>query len=926
MKKLLSIPPNLVNTFHQITGLSTDEFFVTHDPINHKLGSGGGTTWLLQQFEAYQQQHGGGSDERKILLHAGGQSRRLPAYGPSGKVLTPIPCINGQRGQQIDQDLLALQLPLYEQIMEAAPSSLTTMIVSGDVLIRTDRPLLPIPDVDVVCYGLPLSAEKASHHGVFVSDKNAPQQLLYMLQKPSVEHYNAVAEQHQCLVDIGIWLLSDRAVELLRRRSCKDGKVCYYDLYTDFGGALGRTPRLEDAALNQLSVAILPLEGGSFYHFGTTEDVFNSMATLQQNTDSATESRQLVFIQHADVAVPQLEKHQSVWIENSCVGEGWALHDRHMITGVPQNDWKLELLDGQCVDIVPIDEHRFAVRPYGIADSFRGDLCSEETRFTGKRMQDWLDERQLKVDDIEGNTDMQSARLFPVVENKSEAGLVLRFMLNEPDLQHGKRLWNECERLSADELSTLANLPRLFRQRREFMSQRLPSLANDYLTNGFYQNDLHRMAQLFSQNHIDIPSALNDDAPLMDRISSSMFRSEILHNKGIDGSFEHDKAFALLREGLSADALQIRQRPCWIQEENQSVIKRNPVRIDIAGGWTDTPPFSLLEGGRVVNFSLSLDGELPIQTIVMPLQEPVIRLRSVDLHAEEQIETYEQLAAYNQVGSPFSIPKAALALAGFLPRFSAEHYESLHDQLLSFGCGISITMQSNVPAGSGLGTSSILAATVLDALNDFCSLGWDRQTVGSRTLVLEQLLTTGGGWQDQFGGLFSGVNLFQTTAGFNQVPTVRNLNPTIFTSTDYEPLHLVYFTGIQRTAKTILAEIVHRMFLNEHHQQSLLQSMKRHTLQMADAIDRADYREVGLLMRKTWQQNQLLDSGTNPRAVAQLTSLIDDLCYGYKSPGAGGGGFLYMMAKDLEAARRIETILRDNAINRQARLYTMKLT
>ena len=48
MKKLLSLPPNLVDVFHEVTGLSREEYFCTCDPIGHRLGSGGGTTWLLQ--------------------------------------------------------------------------------------------------------------------------------------------------------------------------------------------------------------------------------------------------------------------------------------------------------------------------------------------------------------------------------------------------------------------------------------------------------------------------------------------------------------------------------------------------------------------------------------------------------------------------------------------------------------------------------------------------------------------------------------------------------------------------------------------------------------------------------------------------------------------------------------------------------------
>ena len=60
--------------------------------------------------------------------------------------------------------------------------------------------------------------------------------------------------------------------------------------------------------------------------------------------------------------------------------------------------------------------------------------------------------------------------------------------------------------------------------------------------------------------------------------------------------------------------------------------------------------------------------------------------------------------------------------------------------------------------------------------------------------------------------------------------------------------------------------------------------------------------------------------------MARLTSLIDDLCLGYKLPGAGGGGYLYMVAKDPEAAARIKQILRENRINANARFVDMSLS
>ena len=334
----------------------------------------------------------------------------------------------------------------------------------------------------------------------------------------------------------------------------------------------------------------------------------------------------------------------------------------------------------------------------------------------------------------------------------------------------------------------------------------------------------------------------------------------------------------------------------------------------------------MMEGGNVVNMAIELNGQPPLQTYVRPCPDYHIILRSIDLGAMEVVENYEQLADYNKVGSPFSIPKAALALAGFLPGFCTEPYDSLEHQLQAFGSGIEITLLSAVPAGSGLGTSSILAATVLGALNDFCGLAWDKNEIGNRTLVLEQLLTTGGGWQDQYGGLLQGVKLLQTDRGFEQTPTVRWLPTELFTQPEYKACHLLYYTGITRTAKGILAEIVRRMFLNEHDELELLREMHHHALDMYDTIQRANFEKMGRLVGKTWQQNMLIDSGTCPPAIAQIVQKGDYLCLGYKLCGAGGGGFLYLVAKDAEAAARIRRILHEQRTNDSARFVEMSLS
>ena len=493
-----------------------------------------------------------------------------------------------------------------------------------------------------------------------------------------------------------------------------------------------------------------------------------------------------------------------------------------------------------------------------------------------------------------------------------------------------KKLFGNARLLSAEDISNIANLERLEEQRKMFRKSNWAALAANYKQSIFYQIDLNDAAQEFAANDIPLPPQVTDDLPLMARIRDNMFRAETerLKNGAEDNKTNEftNNAFALLREGLTSTVLADRQCPKMSVYPDQIVWGRSPVRIDLAGGWTDTPPYCLNEGGNVVNIAIELNGQMPLQTYVRPCKEYHIILRSIDLGVSETITTYEELADFNHVGSPFSIPKAALALAGFQPGFSTEQYPTLESQLKAFGCGIEVTSLAAIPAGSGLGTSSILASTVLGAVSNFCGLGWDKNEIGKRTLVLEQLLTTGGGWQDQFGGILQGVKLLQTVPDFNQSPVVRWLPDDLFTQAEYKGCHLLYYTGITRTAKKLLAEIVKKMFLNDSNELTLLANMKQHALDTYEAIQQQSFEKYGQLVRKTWEQNQLIDGGTNPESVAAITQLIDDYCLGYKLAGAGGGGYLYMVAKDPDAATKIKKVLAEHRTNANERFVKMSIS
>ena len=358
MKKLLSLPANLVRYFYDIENLSREEYYCTSDPVGKRVGSGGGTTWLLES--CYNEESESSSacpfeewigNEKRILLHAGGQSRRLPAYGTSGKILTPIPVFRWERGQKLSQNLLSLQLSLYEDIMEKAPHGVNTLIASGDVYIRSNSRINDIPEADVVCYGMWVEPSLATNHGVFVMNRNTPTELEYMLQKPSITELGKLLNTHLFLMDIGIWLLSDRAVNLLRKKSYdENGNIRFYDLYSDFGPALGKCPTIKDEELSGLTVAIVPLEKGEFYHYGTSPELISSTVKVQSLVLDQREIMQRglkpnpsIFTQNSVIDYKFDSSNRNVWIENSFIGKGWRFTENNIVTGIPQNSWQTHL-------------------------------------------------------------------------------------------------------------------------------------------------------------------------------------------------------------------------------------------------------------------------------------------------------------------------------------------------------------------------------------------------------------------------------------------------------------------------------------------------------------------------------------------------------------------------------------------------------
>jgi fucokinase len=329
-----------------------------------------------------------------------------------------------------------------------------------------------------------------------------------------------------------------------------------------------------------------------------------------------------------------------------------------------------------------------------------------------------------------------------------------------------------------------------------------------------------------------------------------------------------------------------------------------PARIDLGGGWSDTPPFCLDWGGTVLNIAVLLNGAYPIRTTVQRLKEPLIRCVSDEDGQTAEYRTCEELLYPPEPGDPFSIPRTALCMVS---PFACG--DALRKRLEQMGGGIEIRTAVNLPMGSGLGTSSMLAATILRGLSEMLGLDVSDQSLSEQVMRLEQRMTTGGGWQDQAGGIFPGAKLAVTGPGLHQRIRIQPLLWTPERKEEFERRVVLYYTGIQRVARDLLRQVVGRYLGRETGCVQVLHSIKTLAMEMVYAIQEGEWEHLGLLLDRHWELNKALDPNTANAPINGLLETARPFIHGAKLAGAGGGGFLILVARSPEAAVELKGFL-----------------
>lgn len=941
IQKLLSLPPGMVPHYFQLTGKDTKEWYCDSDPIDKKVGSGGGTASILASAYLAEDYDGSFAEwlslKKRMVIHSGGESRRLPAYAPYGKSLLPMPVFRWSKGQYIDQNLLDFQVSYYDRILKQAPEGYTSLVGSGDVLFISDDRFNDLPEADVLVFGIWVDDDVASRHGVFFSPRQQQDQLAFVKQKPSREDLGSYARDYFYLMDSGIVLMNAKTTRILMKKSgwneeagsFEGGSPDFYDLYGEMLTCFGTEASNPDKDFEGLNIKLVPLTEGEFYHFGSNRDLISSSLKLQNRVSDQrlkfsreTNHHPSIFQQNSKIDLPFTAENHHLWIENSFVPDTWMLKHHHIITGVPENKWELDLPENICLDIVHLPGEKYCLRLYGFDDGFR-DSLEDGVSWMGTNLKKWLEARSIDSDSagISREDSIFELPIFPVLE-LDKIPAMLNWMVRGGD---DPSMWLDSERLSARLLSERTDPHALYRQREKLKASTLSALAKNHHKSIFYYLDLERCASDFSQLGLAAPMDLPENETIVKQINDHMFRARLIKEPGSSKRHE-DLAFSILREEMIDTLKSQRIHPVRNVLDDQILWGRSPVRLDLAGGWTDTPPYCIMEGGKVVNLSVELNGQLPLQVYARPLTEFKIILRSIDLGEKLEITSFEELQAYNRIGGGFSIPLAALVLAGFGPDFSQKTYPNLEAQLKDLGCGIELSLLAAIPKGSGLGTSSNLAATVLGTLSEFCGLNWHNHELAYRTLILEQMLTSGGGWQDQYGGIFPGVKLLETAPGILQKPSIKWLPEHLFSNRESKEMMLLYYTGVTRVAHNILGEIVKGMFLNSSRHLSIFAEMKEHAGETFETILRNDYEGVAARVAHSWDLNRRLDEGTDPAVIQAITGMVDDQLLGYKLLGAGGGGYMMMFAKSADAALKTKRILESKPPNSRARFVEFSVS
>ncbi len=891
------------------------DWLVLADPPGPRLGSAGATVHALaaaahrlrERFES----------ARLLVLHCGGLSQRVPQLSHLGKAFAP--------GAADDRDGTLFTHVVIELARLFDGMEPGAVIACGDVLYTAPEIGLTPRRKEALAVACHTSAEQASRHGVYLWEPGHSD-AADSWQKPDVSRLQSLEGERRWGMDTGVLYLgaaviaallraiaivpsADPAGAFRRRRAEWRGLELYRDLTPPMTSAwrddrcLPGSPGAAQRALSRFPLRVTCPEGAVLHHYGTSAELLRLVGHGP---------RPRVHASHLEAG----ELAAGVVLDRCLAERPVSVAAGSYVSGLNQPGDALRIGAARVVYQLPL-------RP---AAGGRGDVCvalgvgddakqhpAEGATLLGQPLMSWLRDMGVAPSAVwegipEPERSLWNARLFPTGAADAVAAAV-PWLAGPGNDCPGERIdrWRRGPRTSMAEAQRGFDARRWWAHEERIRAHRLVAEVVAAVLRG---------DGVAARRLLETPGLSESARKLARRRLEALGRAEAASLAGARawlmastlaspaGAITvRERGFRTLGRALVTPAETEGQHLAWQLAPGEFVEAHAPVRVDLVGGWTDTPPQACERGGAVLNVALQLDGRRPLLARVERLPEPVVDLVARDLGERRTLSINPPPRQRPDPRDPFALHLAGLRLVGLFGS------EPLSQRLRRLGGGLRLTTAALVPKGSGLGSSSILGAAVLAALSRAFGREAGREALCRQVLLLEQLMGTGGGWQDQVGGMWGGVKLATSAPGLEQRPQVEPLRLSEAVSAGLAERMVVFYTGEPRLAKDVLQRVVAGYLTSSAATLAVLEEMPALAHHARSCLLRGDWDGLGRCLTRSWELNRQLEPTSSNATLDALFERMAPHVAGAKLAGAGGGGFLFALAHDRAARARLEALL-----------------
>lgn len=908
------------------------KFAVIPDRDGKRVGSGGATLSVIKYLY---EQEGSFGNLRVLVIHSGGDSKRVPQYSALGKLFSPVPheLPNGRISTLFDEFLICMS-SVASRIREGM------LLLSGDVLLLFNPLQIDYNGRDAAAISFKEHVETGKNHGVFLNGEDG--NVRKFLHKQTVETLKSVGavNESDCVdIDTGAVIFPVEMLDSLYGLIATDADYDRYvnetvrlSLYGDFLYPLAADSTLEqfylekpegdfcDAlheartkvweVLRPYRLKLLRLAPAKFIHFGTTREILKLMSGGVEEYHDIGWSRQVL----SSISRKDCAGYNSVLSSNATIGDNCYLEvsyvHRNAIVGSNVVLSYIDIHDETVPDNVVLhglkqQNGTFVARIYGIGDN------PKKNHLFGRELDDIS--RELGVDLwSEGVHTLWTAELYPEkdsIEAAVKASLALYELIVNGDSTKLEE-WKNSSRKSlcsgfnaADSDAIIAWDKRML----ELVKMDEISKAIRFKTP---VRELKPMSELTKIQQEWLVNRMNR-ADFSERIRLYYYLGSVLKSEEMTQQCFRTIQSTILNATLSS--LEYNEHAKIVTDRHTVKL---PLRVNWGGGWSDTPPYCNEHGGTVLNVAIRLDGENPVEVTLERINEHKIIFDSRDMDVHGEFDSIEPLQAVGDPYDPFALQKACLLACGIIPKEG----HKLDEILTRLGGGFVMHSEvTNVPKGSGLGTSSILSAACVKAVFEFMGIGYTEDDLYSHVLAMEQIMSTGGGWQDQVGGVTAGLKYITSKPGVEQKIKVTHVELSEETKKELNERFCLIYTGQRRLARNLLRDVVGRYIGNEPDSLFALNEIQRVAALMRFELERGNVDEFAKLLDYHWELSRKVDSGSTNTLIDHIFKSIEDMIDGRLVCGAGGGGFLQVVLKKgvrkADVHNRLKSVFQDSTVD-----------